>query len=354
VLFGAKPIKTLRRKRAVSREVNEQENREHNTNEQEKAAVEEKTETEEIPQAPEPTAIGSDQVSILKHDIYRKEGDATETVSIELKVKNILNTTIGSALIEAELYDIRGNTLDTVEKKILDFKPGITRKLLIDYSNPKSDMVRSYCVRVARTAMLPEAEVTGNESIKILKHSYVYKLEDDGEIFGEYLHGVDIAIKNISETTISTVIFEAVFYDIEGNVIDTVKHSEKDLKPNASRATLIPCKQQHADDIKGYNIKIVKMTTSDIEKVQLRWHEARITDTGQEEVKGTVKNISNVKTDAALVATFLDPNRENIGVKVIILRDIEPNTIRQFNFLFKPTEGDIVRSYTLNIGDLVE
>ena len=336
------------------REAKERENNEHKTNEQESAVVEEKTEIEEIPKTPEPTAIDSDQVSILKHDIYRKEGDATETVSIELKVKNILNTTIGSALIEAELYDIGGNTLDTIEKKILDFKPGITRNLRIDYSSPKSDKVRSYCVKVARTAMLPETEVTGNESIKILKHSFVYGLEEESEKIGNSLHGVDIAISNISETTIGTVIFEAVFYDIEGNVLDTVKHSEIDLKPNTSRATLIPCKQRHADDIKSYNIKIVKTTTADIEKVQLRWHEIRTTDTGEEEVKGIVKNISNVKTDTALVATFLDPNRENIGTKVIILRDIEPNSIRRFQFEFKPTEGDIIRSYALNIGDLIE
>ena len=76
--------------------------------------------------------IGNDQISILKHDIYRKEGGADETVSIEFKVKNISDTAIGSTLFEAELYDIEGNTLNTVEKKTFDFKPDTTRNLRID------------------------------------------------------------------------------------------------------------------------------------------------------------------------------------------------------------------------------
>jgi hypothetical protein len=67
-----------------------------------------------------------------------------------------------------------------------------------------------------------------------------------------------------------------------------------------------------------------------------------------------VKNISEVKTDAALIATFYDHNKENIGTKVIILKDIEPNGIKQFHFIFKPQEGDIVETYNLNIGEIAE
>ena len=96
------------------------------------------------------------------------------------------------------------------------------------------------------------------------------------------------------------------------------------------------------------------MRTADDEKIQLQRHEIRTTDAGEEEVRGIAKNISEVKTDAALVATFLDSKKGNIGTRVVILRDIEPNTIRQFDFKFKPQEGDIVGTYTLNIGDIVE
>jgi len=306
-------------------------------------------EAEEAPKAPEPTAIGNEKIAILKHDIYRKGGDdSTEAISIELAVKNISDTAIGSALFEAELYDIEGNILDKVEQKTIELDPNISRTIRIKYSEPKSDKVRSYCIRVARIAMTPEPKVTGNEKIQILKHSFT-KGEDDAR---RQTSGADIAIRNVSDVTIATLVLECIFYDIEGNVMDTVKHKEIYLRPKTSRAVSINFKKQEISQLKSYDIKITRMTTADVEKVQLRRHEIKTTDAG-EEVRGIAKNISDVKTDTALVATFLDSKKENIGIRVIILRDIEPNNIKQFHFLFKPMEGDRVRSYTLKIGDLV-
>ena len=308
-------------------------------------------ETEEAPKAPEPTAIGDEKIAILKHDIYRKGGDDTaEAISIEMVIKNISDTTIGSALFEAELYDIEGNILDKVEQKTIDFKPNISRTIRINYSEPKSDKVRSYCVKVIKTTMPPESKATGNEKIMILKHCIITQEDDDN---GQ-TSGADIAIRNVSDTAIATVVFEAVFYDIEGNILDTIKHSEIDLKPNSSRAIAINCNKQEVYQLKSYDIKITRMRTADDEKIQLRRHEIKTTDTGEEEVRGIAKNISNVKTDVALVATFLDSKKENIGTRVILLRDIEPNSTKQFHFLFKPMDGDSVRTYTLIIGDIVE
>jgi hypothetical protein len=320
---------------------------------EEEPPVEEKTpeEAEEAHKTPEPMAIGDEKVAILKHDIYRKGGDdTTEAISIELVVKNISDTAIGSALFEADLYDIEGNTLDRVEQKTVDLKPNISRTIRINYSEPKSDRVRSYCVKVAKVAIPPEPKVTGNEKIKIIKHSL------NAGIGGDYrgvMAGADIAIRNVSDTTIASLVFEAIFYDIEGNVLDTVKRREIELKPDTSRAVNINYTKQEPYQLRSYDVKITRMTTTDVEKVQLRRYEKRTTDAG-EEVRGIVKNISGVKTDAALVATFFDPKKENIGTRVIILKDIEPSIPKQFHFIFKPMKGDVVRSYTLNIGDLVE
>ena len=309
-------------------------------------------EAEEAPKAPEPTAIGDEKIAILKHDIYRKGGDdSKEAISIELAIKNISDTVLGSVLFEAELYDIEGNILDKVEQKTIELNPNVSRTIRINYSEPKSDKVRSYCVRVAKIAMPPELKATGNEKIAILKHRIITQEDDDTRV---HMGGVDIAIRNVSDVAVASVIFEAVFYDIEGNVLDTVKHSEADLKPNFSRAVAIYFSQQNVYQIRGYDIRIVRMRTADDEKVQLRKHEIKTTDDGQEEVRGIVKNISGAKTDAALVATFLDSKKENIGIRVVILRDIEPGSIKQFHFMFKPIEGDIMRTYTLNIGDIVE
>jgi hypothetical protein len=191
-----------------------------------------------------------------------------------------------------------------------------------------------------------ESTATGDEKITIMKHQL---LEEEDRRNDMFWVGADISIRNVSETTVATAIFEVTFYDKEGNILDRVIHKEIDFKPNTSRGVLINSTAvREAGTVKSYYIKIIKTTTVDIEKVKIYRNDIRTTSVG-EEVRGIVKNISDVKTDAALVASFYDPERENIGTKIIILRDIEPNSIKQFYFIFKPQEDDIVSTYTLNI-----
>lgn len=200
----------------------------------------------------------------------------------------------------------------------------------------------------------PAPTATGNEQITILKHK-ISRTEDD------FLYGggvsstnIELAIRNVSDSNIASAVFEAAFYDVEGNIVDTVEHKEIDLKTDTSRAISISYTGPKYNEVKSYDVRIIRTTTADVEKVQLRRYEVRTTETGEEEIRGIVKNISEVKTDAALVATFYDFNKENIGTNVLILRDIEPNTVREFDFKFKPQEGDVVRSCTINIGEVVE
>jgi hypothetical protein len=207
--------------------------------------------------------------------------------------------------------------------------------------------------------MPPVPTATGNEKIAILKHSLspapvggtwvqIYCVSCRGAI------SIELAIRNISDSTLATIVFEAIFYDIEGNILDTVEYKTFDLKPDTSRAIGIGSLIPEYSKIKSYNVKITRMTTTDVEKVQLRRHERSKTETGEEEIKGTVKNISDVKTDATLIANFYNTKKENIGTRVLALRDIEPDSIKQFNFKFKPQEGDRVVNYSLTIGEIVE
>jgi hypothetical protein len=89
-----------------------------------------------------------------------------------------------------------------------------------------------------------------------------------------------------------------------------------------------------------------------MERIQLRWKKIVTNSAGEEEVSGAVKNISDKNSDAVLFATFFDRDNENIGTKTNILKDIEPGTIRQFQFNFKPQPGDKVVTCVLNVGDL--
>lgn len=198
----------------------------------------------------------------------------------------------------------------------------------------------------------PVPTATGNEKVEILRHCLVDI--DTGDRASHAQPGLELAIRNVSDSTVATVVFEAVFYDQEGNVVDTAKHLEVALEPDRSRAILIGYPPYDYEKVKSYNVSIIRTTTADVEKVQLRRHEITTTETGEEEISGIAKNISTVKTDAAVIATFYNANAENIGTKVLILRDIEPNSIRQYVLKFKPQEGDSVRTYNIEIGELAE
>ena len=124
--------------------------------------------------------------------------------------------------------------------------------------------------------------------------------------------GAELAIRNVSDSTIATLLFEAIFYDAEGNILDTVKHREINLRPKTSRAIYIQTLIALNNRVKSYAVRITRMIMADVEKVQLRRYERRTIGTGEEEISGLVKNISEVRTDTAIIATFYGLAREKI------------------------------------------
>lgn len=199
---------------------------------------------------------------------------------------------------------------------------------------------------------VPEPIATGDDKIAILKHEL--SLTDPVEELPTPA-GVELAIRNVSDRDIATVAFEAVFYDEAGVIISTVRHNEVELKPETSRALRINSSISHLESkrVKSYAVRLLRTTSADVERVQTRRHEIRMDETGEEHVWGIVKNISRTKTDAAVIWTFYNPKKENIGTRVVILRDIEPDSIRQYQFTFMPQEGNIVRNYDIGIGEIV-
>jgi hypothetical protein len=221
-----------------------------------------------------------------------------------------------------------------------------------DAETPKEALEEQAVEETKEPPKTPAPTATGNERITILKHSlFRAHVDSPGSVFPAR---VELAIRNVLDSTIATAVFEAVLYDKEGNIVDTVKHREMDLRPNTSRAINITSTITEYDRLESYDVRVIRTTTADVEKVQLCRHRIRTTEAGEEEIRGTVKNLSEVKTDAALVATFYDAKKENIGTKVLVLRDIEPNTLRQYVLKFKPQEGDRVRSCSLAVGEIVE
>jgi hypothetical protein len=307
--------------------------------------------TEPISKAPEPVAIGNEQIAILKHDIYRKcQEDGVEEIGISMTVKNQSGEAFGSVSFEAQLFNIDGNVIDTIKHKEFDIPVTYNRTVRIISKSPEADKVKSYAVKIDKVISTPKPVAEGNDKVVILKHNLT---ASDAEQRAS--SGVEVAIRNVSKVTAATLTFDVKFLDLEGNVTETVKHNEADLRPETSRAMMINNPGPESGyKTKSYSVRLIRMTTADDERVQLRRNEIKTNAAGEEEIEGIAKNISTVKTDAALVANFFDAAKENIGTRVLVLKDIEPESIRRFEFKFKPQPGDKVISYTLAIGEITE
>lgn len=294
--------------------------------------------------APKPVATGDDRITILKHGIYKKD---KKPIGIEFVVKNVSEENIGLALFEAVLYDKKGEIIDTLEYKATGLKPQISKTIRITSSKPECGGIKSYGVRLIKTTLTPVPTATDNDKLAILSHSLY---ETDMRLRGPMgSDGAQLVIKNISGKTIATAIFDTTFYDVEGNIVYSFEHKETNIKPDNSRSVIIYPQETTRNKIKSYKIELIRVTTADFEKVQIRRHDVRTNDAGEEEVVGTVKNLTDTKTDAILVANFYDEKRGVIGTKVVILKDIEADDVRKFHFIFKPQEGDKIRSYNLRV-----
>ncbi len=139
----------------------------------------------------------------------------------------------------------------------------------------------------------------GNDMISVTKHNLKYF---DNAI----IEGVECGIQNISDRVVATLVIECTFFDGEGNILNVTKHKETNLVPGNIRGVMItPPQSVPAFLINSYNIRILRIITTDVEKVQIIKNEIR-TLGDVKEVSLTCKNISAEKTDAAVIVRFLN------------------------------------------------
>jgi hypothetical protein len=188
-----------------------------------------------------------------------------------------------------------------------------------------------------------------DDRIAIYKHSLCSAGQDryDPNIA---IAGVELAIRNISELGVGTAVFEGRFYDREGNLLNTVRHKELDLPPRTSRAIVVNS-QLPMYEVASYDVALVRLTTVDHEKLQICRAEIIRKPAGGKLATGSVKNISTATLNAAIVASFYDLEKQNIGVRVLVLRNVEPGGIRKYEILFTPQEGDEVASTNVIVGE---
>ena len=67
---------------------------------------------------------------------------------------------------------------------------------------------------------------------------------------------VELNIKNVMDRAVGSVVFEAVFSDANGNVIDTVEQKVASLAPDATRTVRLVYKEDTAKPVGNYNVKV--------------------------------------------------------------------------------------------------
>jgi len=304
--------------------------------------------------APEPVVSGNEQVEILSHGLMLKKASiAGIGKGVFFEFKNNTSASIGKLTFEAVFFDVKGNVIDTIERKINDFEAGKTYTMRIETGKAAAIDVASYDVHIREMVITPPPEVEGDQKIVILRHSF----QDTGLLDVGITHikrGIELAVRNVSGQAIASAIFAVDLFDGEGKYITTLKHTEIDFQRDTSRAFLIQTTSVQDDIVRSYNIKIIKTVTADIEKIQLRRNEVKKLPDGREELSGLVKNISSVSTGAVMVVTYLDANEEIIGVRTLELKDIAPATVRKFALEFTCPEGLAVKKRDIDIGELIE
>lgn len=299
--------------------------------------------------APEPYATGNEYLEILSHKFIGKN-------VVIIDIKNIASSNIGKATFQTSFFNSKGDIIDTVEQVASDLVKEKVRSLRILSHLDDNVEISSYDICVKDIILTPEQTVTGNDRIKILKHSFHEINETVDHWISQLESTINVAVKNISDKTISTTIFEALFYDFEGNVIRSLIHKEFDIKPNCSRSFVITieCDKTKDDYARSYNVRVIKTVTADVEKVQIRKNEMKKLDNGGQEICGVIKNISPNKTDAVLVANFSDYLGENIGISVLPLKELKPDSLQRFQLSYYPPEGVKIGNYTLDIAEMID
>ncbi len=301
--------------------------------------------------APEPIATGNEQVEIVSHRVLPKSGEGSPGKGVYLEIKNIASAAIGKLILETVMFDAKGYVIDTVEKTVTDFQCGKTRVLRIVTSAEKAD-VKSYEVKITNMAVTPVATAAGDKRIEVLKHGFH---ESTNEETDEFNKDIEVAIRTVSPEPVVTTIINAELFDAEGSSMGEVRHIESDIKPNTSRAVIIPINSITGyNSAKSYKIITSKTTTVDTQKVLLRRDERKVLPNGDINVSGIVKNVSGIKTDASVAVTFLDAKKEELGTMVLPVKDIEPGSVRNFSLLFHPPAGETVKTYNIDIGETAD
>ena len=298
------------------------------------------------------------QISIIKHELFDKKINGIDNVKyLTVHFKNTSDSHISKVSFAVLFYDAQHNLLDTVEQDFSDFKIDTIRVINVETARAISSQIESYELVIKSINKLPKSIATGSAMVEIIKHDLLigadpYDSTSTSGIIELSIGAVSLAIRNISDKVLSTIIFKVELYDVDNNLIDTIRHEEYELTPFSSRAFMITSSKYAGNHAASYKVSIIKTLTPEVEKVQLRRHDKSILPDGGERISGLLKNLSSEKADSAVIVTLLDSKNERIGTKVAIIKEIAPGSIKRFSFDFYPPCGEKSKSYSIEVGDI--
>ena len=208
--------------------------------------------------APEPVASGNDYLKVQSHELLvARRAGKDFGIGASVRIKNISGASISKIIIDAVLYDFKGNNIEIIQRKISCIENNVELIVKIKPLQLIDMEVKSYNINIASFVLTPESMAAGNGYIAITKHSMHNKLEEDVDMMGAQ-DTVEFVAKNITGQVINSAVFEVSFFDADGSILKTVYHNEKTIKPNVSRLVVVSANvQNYQNPIKSYRINCI-------------------------------------------------------------------------------------------------
>ncbi len=168
------------------------------------------------------------------------------------------------------------------------------------------------------TAKESRQAVPEENKIAILDHN-IFKEDDES---GSSRIVIELNIKNVMDRAVGSVVFEAVFSDKDGNVIDTVEQKVSGLAPSGIRTVRLVYKEDTTKPVENYSVKVrdivmvPRPSVSGNDMILITKHELKYMDNAiLEGLECGIKNISgSVIATLLFECTFFDGEGNIINV----------------------------------------
>jgi hypothetical protein len=205
----------------------------------------------------------------------------------------------------------------------------------------------------------PDPAVSGNEQVEILSHELILKKASIAGI-GK---GVTFSVRNNTETSIGKLVFEALFFDVKGNVVDTIERNINDFESGKTYSMRIQSVKAATIDIISYDVHIKEMVVTPLPEaagdqriiiIKHSFEDTRLLNIDVNQIKrGIELAIRNVCGQSIASAIFAADLFDAEGNYITTLKhtetDIQRDTSRAFLIQTSSIKDDIIRSYNIKL-----